>query len=257
MKIRILGAHHFETGPGKYTCFVIDGILAVDAGAITSTLSAEQQQALKGILVTHAHFDHIRDIPSVAANMFSAGRRITVYATENTRQAIQSHLLNNVLYPDFSRLPVKAPTLVYERIVPGEVRDVLGYSVLPLPTTHCEDALAYEISDKKGSVLFYSGDSGPGLSIVWPRTSPQTAIIEVTLPNRLHDFALESGHLTPGLLRHELEEFRRIKGYLPAVVTIHMDRMHEEDIRRELDEVSRALDADIVLAHEGLEIGLP
>jgi ribonuclease BN (tRNA processing enzyme) len=256
MNIRILGAHHFESGTDKYSCFVIDGKLAVDAGALTSTLSTEEQRELEGVLITHAHFDHIRDIPCLAANLFGVGEHTNIYAPTNTKQIIESHLLNNIVYPNFFKLPVREPTLSYQQIIPGKIQTIHGYSVLPLQTNHSEDALGYNITDKYGETLFYTGDTGPGLSSIWPQIDPHVLIIEVTLPDRLQDFAMRTGHLTPELLRQELEELRRVKGYLPRILTIHMDRMNEEEIKIETENVSASLNTNIVLAHEGLEINL-
>jgi ribonuclease BN (tRNA processing enzyme) len=256
MKIRILGAHHFESITSKYSCFVIDGTLAVDAGALTSTLSTLEQQDLHGVLITHAHFDHIRDIPSLAANLFAAGKQTNIYATEETHHIIQSHLLNGAVYPDFFSLPLKAPTLIYHQIAPGEIQTIQGYGVLPLKTNHGENSVGFNITGPGGETLFYSGDTGPGLSAVWEEIAPGSLIIEVTLPNRLRDFALQSGHLTPELLRQELEAFLLSKGYLPEITAIHMDRLHEEEIQREMNDISRSLDTKIEFAHEGLEINL-
>ena len=256
MNVRILGAHHFESGSDRYSCFVIDGKLAVDAGALTSTLSAGEQEALRGVLVTHAHFDHVRDIPSLAANLFSAGRHIDIYATERTKKTIQSNLLNGEVYPDFFSLPANAPTITWNRVAAGETREIEGYRVLALGTNHGEGALGYYITGKDGETLFYSGDTGPGLSSVWKKIAPASVMMEVTWPDRMQDFALRSGHLTPGLLRLEMEEFRCVRGYLPEITAIHMDRLNEDEIRRELDEVGEALGTEIVSAREGLEISL-
>ncbi|UCH43884.1 MAG: MBL fold metallo-hydrolase [Dehalococcoidales bacterium] len=51
---------------------MVDNILALDAGAITSSLSLADQQKIQAILLTHQHYDHIRDIPTVAMNLYLA-----------------------------------------------------------------------------------------------------------------------------------------------------------------------------------------
>jgi len=68
--------------------------------------------------------------------------------------------------------------------------------------------------------------------------------------------ALDSGHLTPRLLKEELAEFKGIKGFLPPVVTVHMNPQLESEIREELEEVSRELGSEITPGYEGMRIVL-
>ena len=68
MNIRFLGAHNCESQNSRCACLLIDDILAIDAGGLTSSLSFPAQQNLKAILLTHQHYDHIKDIPTIAMN---------------------------------------------------------------------------------------------------------------------------------------------------------------------------------------------
>jgi hypothetical protein len=68
----------------------------------------------------------------------------------------------------------------------------------------------------------------------------------------------EPYHLTPGLLQEELISFRKIKGYLPKVITVHMSPQSpdRELIDAELKQVAVDLNADITPGYEGLQITL-
>ena len=68
MKIHILGAHNCESKDTKLTSLVIDGRLVLDAGGLTSGLSLSDQEQLKAVLLTHQHYDHVRDIMALAMN---------------------------------------------------------------------------------------------------------------------------------------------------------------------------------------------
>ena len=68
MKIRILGAHNIESKDTGCSSLLIDGVLALDAGALTSRLSLKAQQRLEALLLTHRHFDHVKDIPTLGMN---------------------------------------------------------------------------------------------------------------------------------------------------------------------------------------------
>ena len=63
MNIRILGAHNVESRTTRCISLLIDNTVAIDAGGLTSGLSISAQQRLKALLLTHQHYDHIRDIP--------------------------------------------------------------------------------------------------------------------------------------------------------------------------------------------------
>ena len=58
MQIRFLGCHHTETSNTRLSSLLVDKELVIDAGAITSTLTAEEQSQIKAVLLTHQHLDH-------------------------------------------------------------------------------------------------------------------------------------------------------------------------------------------------------
>jgi hypothetical protein len=66
--------------------------------------------------------------------------------------------------------------------------------------------------------------------------------------------ARDAGHLCPKMLEKELAEFRRLKGYFPRVVIIHLSPEHEPEIEREVREVAKSLSISIDIAHEGEEL---
>ena len=68
MRVRVLGAHQLETRDTRLTSFLIDGVLAVDAGSLTSGLTLEEQESVEAILITHHHFDHCRDLLTFGLN---------------------------------------------------------------------------------------------------------------------------------------------------------------------------------------------
>ena len=75
-----------------------------------------------------------------------------------------------------------------------------------------------------------------------------------TEQDRYEDFCRRSGHLTPALLRRELEVFRELKGYLPPVVLLHLNPLQEREIGAEISAVAAALEADIRLGYEGMTL---
>jgi len=254
MEIRILGAHNVESANTRLTSLLVDGVLALDAGALTSSLTFAEQEKISSILLTHCHYDHIRDVPAIALNISYVRKYIKVYAQASTLDALLKHILNNIIYPNFTERPSESPSLKFHPLEPYKVAEVDGYKVLPLPVKHAVPAVGYQITSKEGKSFFYSGDTGPGLSSCWAHISPQLLIIDLTMPNGLEEHAIPAGHLTPRLLGEELAQFKKVKGYLPPVVVIHLATLFEDQIREETAQLAKELGAKITLGHEGMKL---
>jgi len=256
MKIRILGAHNCESSDLKLTSLLIDDILALDAGALASTLSFSAQRKLQAILLTHHHYDHIRDIPALAMNALLDETTISVYSIPSVRDALADYLLNDEVYPDFLNKPEGSPTINFTAIEPGQKLQIAGYEVRAVPVNHAVAAVGYQVTASDGAVVLYTGDTGPGLDDCWQQVSPQLIITEITAPNRYEAFARDKGHLTPGLLAQELDRFQRRKGYLPPVIAVHMNPRQERKIASEIAGINSPVKASISLAQEGMVIDL-
>jgi phosphoribosyl 1,2-cyclic phosphodiesterase len=252
MDIRILGAHNCESLTTSCVCFLVDGTLAIDAGALTSTLSIQEQQKIDAVVLTHEHYDHIRDIPGLALNLFRRGGSIRIYSTATVRDIIEDHLLNGKIYPEFQKIPVSKPTVSFNLITPFESQKINGHNILPIPVNHFGTTVGYQISDTSGKTIFYTADTGPELAACWSHISPQLLIVDVTLPNDFEEFARQTSHLTPNLLEQELICFRKYRGYLPRVIAVHMDTTHEPEIRRELAALGEKLAVTITVAQENM-----
>jgi cAMP phosphodiesterase len=254
MEIRILGAHSCETRATSCVCFLIDGTLAVEAGGLTSRLSLAEQRRLRAVILTHEHFDHIRDIPGIALNLYRCGREISVFATASVCETIKSHLLNGRVYPEFQKIPEGKPTVSFCVVEPLTERKIDGHSILPVPVNHFGATVGYQITDAAGGSIFYTADTGPGLRECWRRVSPRLLMIDVTLPDASEAYARSTGHLTPGLLEKELLDFRDCRGYLPHVFVVHMDYGCERRLKAELAAVAGRLGIPITTAREGMQL---
>ena len=256
MNIRVLGAHNCESEHTKLVSLLIDNALAIDAGALTSSLSFEAQQKIKAVLLTHQHYDHVRDIPTIAMNLFLRNATISVYSIPKVCDAVASHLLDDELYPDFHQRPPNNPTVRFTKIEPGKAEPIEGYSVLAVPVSHSVPTVGYQVASPDGKVMFYTGDTGPALANCWRQVSPQLIITEVTASDKYKEWAAEAGHLTPSLLKDELTSFREINGYIPKVVVVHMNPALEKEIAAEIAAVAEALSSSITLGYEGMRLKL-
>jgi len=256
MNVQVLGAHNCESQDSKLISLLIDDVLAIDAGGLTSSLSFAAQQKLKAILLTHHHYDHVRDVPAIAMNFALQGSTINIYSTQSVYDALTTHLLNDKLYPNFLKQPQEKPAVKFTIVEPHKPELVEGYSILAVPVNHSVPAVGYQVTSADGKAVFYTSDTGPGLTDCWQKVSPQLLIIEVTLPNKYEQYAKEAGHLTPALLEQELASFHQLKGYLPQVVLVHMSPNLEKEIAAEVAAVASALNNPIALAYEGMQLNL-
>ncbi|HEV8636599.1 MAG TPA: MBL fold metallo-hydrolase [Chloroflexota bacterium] len=258
MQFRVLGGHQVESSGGRPIAFLIDDRVAIDAGGLLGGLSMEQQRAIEAVLITHYHYDHVRDLPFLALAALEAGRRVAVYCTDQVKDALQRHLLCPPLWLDvFAGPNPAAPTLLHRPVAPGAAFEVGGYDVLPVDNRHHSvPVVGYQVATPGGRRLLYTGDTGPGIRDTWRLVDPDLLITEVTVPNELADVARQAGHLTPATLEAELVAFRDEKGRLPRVLICHVNQLREDQVVAELDEVARRLQAPIELAREGTLIDL-
>jgi len=257
MRIRILGAHSTEAKGQMMVSLLIDGTLALDAGGLTSSLSLPEQQKVRAILLTHHHFDHTRDLVTLGANGAAFPNPVDVYALSQTLDIVNSCLLDGKMHADFSKWPSKdKPFLRLNVIEPFQRQNIQGYDVLPVAVQHSVPCLGFLVTSRDGKSLFYTGDTGPGLAECWQKISPQLLIIEVSGINRSQEFLKSVGHLSAGLLKEELVQFKQMKGYLPRVVVIHIPLQFQREVEQEVKEVARGLGVRIDIGYEGMKLNL-
>jgi ribonuclease BN (tRNA processing enzyme) len=233
---------------------LVDDVLALDAGALASSLSLSEQGKLKAVLLSHSHADHTMGLASLSMRAFLLGTTIEVYALKETIDALKVHVFNGVIDPEFAKYPLERPTIRFHQIEVYKPQTIDGYTILAFPVHHTVPTVGYQVTSQDGKSVLYSGDTGPGLPSHWEYIHPGFLILDCGASNRWSHQAPELGHMTPALLKPELIEFRRRKGYLPPVVLVHMAPLLENEIREESEELAKALDAKISLGYEGMEI---
>ncbi len=265
MQVRILGAHQSETAAWRFTSILVDGVLALDAGGLAATLTLEEQLALRAVLLSHHHWDHLKDLPALGYTLVgaaSAGRSrasLDVYCTEEVRQVIADRLLREGFWMDFFRTPSPDdPAFRHQPIEPcGEI--VVGpYQVRVVPTLHSVPTVGFEIVGADGARLYYTGDNGAGCGASWATTRPDVLVTECTYSDERRQRQGDHlyGHLCPAELATALQVFRAAQGYLPRVVVVHVNPFDEPRIRAELAQVARDLGAAIDVASEGTTVAV-
>ncbi len=243
MRLYVAGCHGGETPKHRTSAFVIDGKLAIDAGALTSGLDLRAQCKLEAVLVSHAHLDHIRDLATVADNRTQLGMPpLAVVGTKFTLGVLKKHFFNDLVWPDFSRIPTaKNPAIVYQPIPLEKPSDVAGYRVRAISVTHTIDTCAFLV-ERGGKSLVYSGDTGPTdrlWEVVRTLEKPLDALLmEVSFPNEQQRLATVSGHHTPATLDTELRKLEKPKD-IPTLL-YHIKPVFQAKVERECAKIRGA-----------------
>jgi cAMP phosphodiesterase len=238
MELRILGCHGGETPKHKTSSFLLDGTLAIDAGAVTSMLTLEEQQRVETVLVSHAHLDHVRDLATLADNRCQqGGPTLVIAAIPETIAVLKSHFFNDLLWPDFSKIPAGThpATIAFRELVPGAPSELgRGVRVTPVLVHHTIDASGFVIDTPSGAIA-YSGDTGPTEELwehVNARRDLRALLMEISFPDEHGWLAKVSGHHTPETLERELEKLQDHRE-LP-ILLYHIKPVFERAVERQL-----------------------
>ncbi|HUS17214.1 MAG TPA: MBL fold metallo-hydrolase, partial [Chloroflexia bacterium] len=203
MQIRLLGVHQGESKTTKFISILVDEVLAIDAGSLASGLTFDEQKKLSTILVTHCHYDHIKDIPMVAFNTMHNGQ-IMIYCQPDTREALELHIMNQSIWPKMYDIPrPEAPSIRFCNVEAQHAFRVGSYTVLPVSMKHAVPTVGSSVA-QNGKSFFFTSDTGGDCHDAWLQMKPDLIICEATLPDRLVDDADAYGHLTPSKIEHEL-----------------------------------------------------
>lgn len=214
MKLRVLGCsggiggRHLRT-----TSFLVDHDILIDAGTGATELSVAELQAIDHVFLTHAHLDHVVALPlmiDTVANL--RDKPLFVYGVPDVLDALQRHIFNWTIWPDFSQLPdAESPFLRFQPIEIGSEIRFGERRITALPVEHTVPAVGYCLNSGQESLVF-SGDTGP-CEAFWQAVAKvpnlRYLLVECAFSNRECSLAKLSKHMCPRLLGEELRRFNR------------------------------------------------
>lgn len=221
MEIKVLGSAGGQAPGQNLTGFRIGADLLLDAGTSGMQLTLPEQRAIRHVLLTHTHLDHLNALPFLLDNLIGrVPEGLSIYGPASVLEALRRDIFNGTIWPDFTRLPVpEAPVARLQAIEPGRPFQAGEYRAEAVAVDHTVPAVAYLVSNARGTVLF-TGDTGPTRA-VWERTRQvadlKAVFIEASFPSSRQEIASRTGHLTPSDVRAELAKLgddRRVPVYL-------------------------------------------
>jgi len=249
VKITLVPSSVSERGGNQHqylTSYLINDVLAVDAGSLGLWQTAAEQARIKHVLISHTHIDHIGSLPIFVENIYEsdAGDCVTIHASQQALDALRQDIFNDRIWPDFVALSApEAPFLKLEPLEAQKTIQLEGLSITPVPVNHVVPTLGFLIEDKNAAVLIVS-DTGP-TEAIWRRANSaprlKAVFLEATFPDSLAWLAEVSKHLTPSLFAGEVRKLKE----RAAVIAVHIKARYLGQVIKELK----------ALGIPGLEIG--
>ena len=192
---------------------LIDDDVLIDAGTGIGDLALRDLRSIRHVLLTHAHLDHIAGLPMLVDCIFEENFEtpLTVYAREETLQAVQAHLFNDVIWPDFAKLPTpEDPMLRYSVCSPGDTVTIGHRDFYAVDVRHSVPSLGFTVQNS-GGVFAVSGDTKTNRTL-WPVLNRcedlKVLVIEVSFPDEMEGLAEKAGHYCPKTLTDDLKLLR-------------------------------------------------
>jgi ribonuclease BN (tRNA processing enzyme) len=208
MKVRVLGCSGAIAKECRTTSFLVDSDILVDAGTGVGDLTLEEMRKVDHVLLTHSHLDHVAALPlmvdAIAAQRSSP---LQIHALAGTIAALKTHIFNDVIWPDFTRLPnLQAPFIRFHEIQVAQVLQIGTKQIEVLPAIHTVPAVGYAITEKQACWVF-TGDTERNPAF-WQRINQlevSMLVIETAFSSRESQLAAMSLHLSPDVLASELD----------------------------------------------------
>lgn len=206
------------------TSFLVNDTIAIDAGSLGFSLGGDRLANVAHVILTHSHLDHLASLPIAIAEVFPRlTRPMRIYATEGVLQAVQDHLLNGVIWPDFSRirmLGAAGMALEFVPILPRVPFTVDGVTFTPVPVNHEVPTVGLVARVPDCTVAFTSDTCRT--DDIWAAASEhpdlRAVFVDCSFPDEMEDLAIRSGHLTPRLVAAEVAKLTR-----PArIICVHI-----------------------------------
>ena len=221
MKVRVLGCSGAIARDCRTTSFLVGSDVLIDAGTGVGDLTLDEMEHIDHVFLTHSHLDHIAALPLM---LDAIGARRTapmhVHALPATIAALQAHIFNDVIWPDFTRIPAPdAPFVRFVSFATGQTITVGHKTIEVLPAEHTVPAVGFSVC-AGGNCWVFTGDTGPNPAL-WARVNQlpvHALVIETAFGNHDEMLAQVSQHLSPRTLALELNQINRDHRY-PIYIT--------------------------------------
>jgi len=235
MRVQVVAAGA-TSGPGlPLSTFVVDDVLAIDAGALGWFAPPARQATIHDVFLTHSHIDHIAGLAVMLDNVYGiVPEPPRVHGLPATLKAIQDHVFNDCLMPDFIKLSETLPPfLTLHPLAAGAPVAAGKYTVTAYAVDHSVPTVSYVVDDGTHAFAILT-DTAPVPHVIeeFARIPRLRAVfLEASFPNQKADLAAVSLH-------HTSEQFLdAARGFPPNVkiFAIHIKPRFAERVTAEIE----------------------
>jgi HD-GYP domain-containing protein (c-di-GMP phosphodiesterase class II)/ribonuclease BN (tRNA processing enzyme) len=234
--IKILGASGSKAKGMGTTSFQIFKDIIVDAGNVINSLGDDALD-INHIFLTHSHADHISDLPFIIESYFEKRKTpLTIYALKETITVLKDHSFNDLVWPDFTKIPLintNQNSLIFKEIEINETIEINDYKIRAIPAIHIPGACGFVIL-KKQQGLIISGDTYQN-PIIWEELNKNKEIkallLECSFPDKLTQLAKTTSHLSPELIKKDLEGLKRDD---VPIFLYHLKPLYTKEIKKDI-----------------------
>ena len=248
--IKVLGAYGSKGKGGLGTSsFYLNSKNVIDAGNLLESLDVASTD-IENIWLTHSHLDHIQDIAYILDNYYSLRKKtLNIFGLPNTIKALKENFLNDIIWPDFSKIPLRNSdknSINYIELEIGKEYKISSNEFIKaIEVDHTVDTCGYIYKKNKTAIIF-SADTISLKNILYEiekDNSITTMLVECSFPSDMQEVAELSKHLTPKLLFKDLTKLKRkdIKIYIN-----HLKPSYLVKIEQEIEELKGQFDVNIV-----------
>jgi len=224
-------------GRGSFvTSYVIDEVVAVDAGGLGFLGDLAAQRRIGHIFLTHSHLDHIASLPMFLETVFqSSDCCVTIYASAQTLASLRRDVFNDRIWPDFFSISENGGPrfLKIEVLEEGKPVEVAGLRLTPISVDHVVPTFGFLV-EAPDAVIAIPSDTGPTASfwaIARAAANLKAVFLDASFPNAMEDLAMASQHLTPRLFAAEAEKLAREV----SIIAVHIKPRYYDTVVAELN----------------------
>jgi len=220
LRIKVLGCYGGQLQGFRLTSFLLNDSILLDAGSPTEALSLEEQHGIRHICLSHVHLDHIKDIAFIADNRSLKrlggdvdNRTVTIHSLAENNRILKQHFLNDLIWPDFTRIPSADDAILSLQDIEAEVPfEIDGVRITPIEVNHPVPCTGFLI-DQDGKQVIYTADTG-NTDRLWEIANAQpnlkAIIMDCSFPNDYQYLADISGHMTPNAMMKDLQKIEQL-----------------------------------------------
>ncbi|MBL8180817.1 MAG: 3',5'-cyclic-nucleotide phosphodiesterase [Blastocatellia bacterium] len=211
MKVQLLPSS-IENGVAsqrqRLTTFLLDDLVAIDAGSLPFGCSDAQRQSVRDIVLSHTHLDHIAGLPIFIDDLFATLESpVRVHASRGMIDVLEKSVFNWDVYPRFSDLSNDFGSVL--EYVPFEFDtpfSIEHFDITAIEVDHHGPSAGFLIRDGMDAFGFTGDTSATEKFWTTLNDEPRVAavFVECSFPNRLQALADRSNHLTPERLGVEI-----------------------------------------------------